>query len=128
MIKVQINSIEKDLSFDPGLSDTACRVGIRLDSANYELLKTEGAIKQERIRRRRLADGSEQLVRTGEVEAKIFCESEIPKPFGPKIKIWILDGGPNAPESLGYCFFKAFTGFRLLWEFDKDELCLERLS
>ena len=46
--------------------------------------------------------------------------------FGPEVetRIFTFCGG-NTERLVGTCFFRQLKGYRLIWDFDRDEICIE---
>ena len=118
-IGLNIGGIALDMLLDTGFSHPRCEVGIGLEALIYDRLKRNGKIDNEKTYQRILANGSTDIVVTGEVEAQLICAGHI---FGPKVKVRARKGTYN---SVGYCFFKTLKGCRLIWEFEEDEICIE---
>lgn len=116
-IQMQIAGVERELLWDTGTVDRTCATGIIIDCDTFE--KIMGNLEDIQIVPVHTAHGR-SIGRSGKGKVRIVG-------FGPEIetRIFTFCGG-STEKLVGTCFFRQLKGYRLIWDFDSDEICLEK--
>ena len=116
-IQMQIAGVETELLWDPGTVDRTCATGIVIDCDTFEKIK--GNLEHLQIVPVYTAHGRSEG-RSGKGKVRIVG-------FGPDIETRIFTFCGRSTEKLvGACLFRQLKGYRLIWDFDSDEICLEK--
>jgi|GEM_PF-5007018 len=120
-VEVDIGGLQKGLVLDTGFTSPACVVGLHVSRSTYQRLRAMGAISEQYSCEVCLADGSTDTTTLGQVEAQLLFDSH---PIGPRLKTYIVDGGEDAEELVGTCFFHHIQGGALTWDFTFQTITL----
>lgn len=121
-IRVDIGGFQKELVLDTGFTNPGCAVGLHVSRSTYQRLQSMGAISEQYSCELRLADGYTDITTVGQVEAQILYGSH---PIGPRLKTYVIDGGADAEELVGTCFFHHIQGGTLTWDFTSQTITLD---
>jgi hypothetical protein len=114
---MQIAGVETELLWDTGTVDRTCATGIIIDCDTFE--KIRGNLEDPQIVPVYTAHGRSEG-RSGKGKVRVVG-------FGPEIetRIFTFCGG-STEKLVGTCFFRRLKGYKLIWDFDSDEICLEK--
>ena len=121
-IMMDIGGLQKELALDTGFTSPACVVGLHVSQSTYQRLQSVGAISEQYSCEIRLADGSIDIATVGQVEAQLVYGS---RPIGPRLKTYVIDGGAEAEELVGTCFFHHIQGGILTWDLTAQTITLD---
>lgn len=120
-VGVDIGGLQKEMVLDTGFTSPACVVGLHVSRSTYQRLRSMGAISEQYSCEVRLADGSTDITTVGQVEAQLIYGS---RPIGPILKTYVIDGGEDAEELIGTCFFHRIQGGTLTWDLTAQTITL----
>ena len=118
---ISIGGIKKEFLIDTGFTNPECMVGLNVRSSTYRQLLAQGAILEQYSGETTQADGTLGISTIGEVEAQILYEGRL---FSKKIT-YIADGGEDAEDLVGVCFFHQLEGGIITWDFTLQTMSIE---